>query len=242
MPSNASDFQNYTFRSEPSTLKLRTCINYHKIPPLRGLRKLSNGNVQNWAFNLPFKLVLPQSTSFHLSFTQIKNEWTLSWIHSWLFLSHSAHDLPTIPGSSTFKLYTESYHFPQPPLMLLQALSHVDSFATQWNIAHQSPLFKEFPMQEYWSGLLFSSPGNIPNSGIKPASPALGGGFFTTEPATREAHLFCYHPTYATVISHMDYCRWLLFGLPASALTSEWSCEITDPGTSPKLAKASCLA
>lgn len=94
------------------------CINYHKIPPLRGLRKLSNGNVQNWAFNLPFKLVLPQSTSFHLSFTQIKNEWTLSWIHSWLFLSHSAHDLSTITGNSTFKLYTESYHFPQPPLML----------------------------------------------------------------------------------------------------------------------------
>jgi len=39
-----------------------------------------------------------------------------------------------------------------------------------------------FPRQEYWSGLPFPSPGDLPNPGIKPAFPALGGGFFTTEP------------------------------------------------------------
>ena len=39
-----------------------------------------------------------------------------------------------------------------------------------------------FPRQEYWSGLLFSSPGDLPNPGIKSVSPALAGGFFTTEP------------------------------------------------------------
>ena len=39
-----------------------------------------------------------------------------------------------------------------------------------------------FPKQEYWSGLPFPSPGCIPNPRIKPASPALTGGFFTTEP------------------------------------------------------------
>ena len=38
------------------------------------------------------------------------------------------------------------------------------------------------PKQEYWSGLLSPSPGNFPNPGIKLASPALAGGFFTTEP------------------------------------------------------------
>ena len=40
----------------------------------------------------------------------------------------------------------------------------------------------EFSRQEYWSGLLFLSPGDLPNPGIKPKSPALAGGFFTAEP------------------------------------------------------------
>ena len=38
-----------------------------------------------------------------------------------------------------------------------------------------------FPRQEYWKGLPFSSLGNLPNPGIKPASPALAGEFFTIE-------------------------------------------------------------
>ena len=38
-----------------------------------------------------------------------------------------------------------------------------------------------FPRQEYWSGLPFHSPGDLPDSGIEPASPALAGGFFTAE-------------------------------------------------------------
>ena len=38
-----------------------------------------------------------------------------------------------------------------------------------------------FSRQEYWSGLLFPSPGDLPHLGIEPASPALAGGFFTTE-------------------------------------------------------------
>ena len=40
----------------------------------------------------------------------------------------------------------------------------------------------EISQQEYWSGLPFASPGDLPKSGIKPASPALAGEFFTTEP------------------------------------------------------------
>ena len=39
-----------------------------------------------------------------------------------------------------------------------------------------------FPRQEYWSGLPFPPPGDLPNSGIELASPALAGRFFTTEP------------------------------------------------------------
>ena len=52
-------------------------------------------------------------------------------------------------------------------------------FATIWTIAHQAPLSVGFPRQEYWSGLLFPPPGDIPDSRTEPASPALAGRFFT---------------------------------------------------------------
>ena len=41
-------------------------------------------------------------------------------------------------------------------------------FATPWTAAHRAPLFKRFSRQEYWSGLPFPSPGNLPNPGIEP--------------------------------------------------------------------------
>ena len=50
-----------------------------------------------------------------------------------------------------------------------------------------------FPRQEYWSGLPFPTPGDFPSPGIKPVSPALTGGFFTTEPAIREVHIIEYY-------------------------------------------------
>ena len=61
-------------------------------------------------------------------------------------------------------------------------LSHVQFFATLWTTACQAPLYIGFSRQEYWHGLPFPSPGDLPDSGIKPMSPALAGGFFTTEP------------------------------------------------------------
>ena len=57
-----------------------------------------------------------------------------------------------------------------------------DSFATPWTIACWAPLFVGFFMQEYWSGLPFLSPGDLADPGIEPASPAVAGGVFTTEP------------------------------------------------------------
>ena len=61
-------------------------------------------------------------------------------------------------------------------------LSHVRLFATPWTAAHQVPLSMGFPRQEYWSGLPFPPPRDLPDSGFKPMSPALTGTFFTTEP------------------------------------------------------------
>ena len=61
-------------------------------------------------------------------------------------------------------------------------LSCVQPFATPWTVAQQAPLSTGFSRQEYWSGLPFPTPGDLPHPGIKPtslASPALAGRFFT---------------------------------------------------------------
>ena len=60
-------------------------------------------------------------------------------------------------------------------------LSHVQLFVTPWTAACQDPLSMEFSSQDYWSGLPLPTPGDLPDPGIKPESPALVGGFFTTE-------------------------------------------------------------
>ena len=56
---------------------------------------------------------------------------------------------------------------------VIQSLSHVQLFATPWTVACQVPLSLGFSRQEYWSGLPFSSPGDLPDPGIKPGSPLL---------------------------------------------------------------------
>ena len=62
------------------------------------------------------------------------------------------------------------------------------ALATSWTVALQAPLSVKFPRQESWSGLPFPSPGDLPSSGIKPTSPALAGGFFTTVPPGKPLH------------------------------------------------------
>ena len=59
------------------------------------------------------------------------------------------------------------------------------SSETSWTVACQAPLSREFSRQEYWSGLPFPPPEDLPDPGVKPeslASPAWAGGFFATSP------------------------------------------------------------
>ena len=51
-----------------------------------------------------------------------------------------------------------------------------------WTVAHQAPLSMGISRQEYWSGLPFPSPGDLPHSGIKPQSPALQADSLPSEP------------------------------------------------------------
>ena len=55
----------------------------------------------------------------------------------------------------------------------VNSLSRVRLFATPWTVAYQASLSVGFSRQEYWSGLLFPSPGDLPDPGIEPRSPAL---------------------------------------------------------------------
>ena len=55
-------------------------------------------------------------------------------------------------------------------------------FVTPWTIAHQALLSMGFSRHKYWGGVPFSSPGDLPETGIEPASSTLACRFFTTEP------------------------------------------------------------
>ena len=57
-----------------------------------------------------------------------------------------------------------------------------DSFVSPWTVAHQALSSTGFSRQEYWSGMPFPSPGDLPDPEIEPMFPALAGRFFTTVP------------------------------------------------------------
>ena len=70
-------------------------------------------------------------------------------------------------GTQIFKLYSGIL------LLLFSRYMVSNSFVTRWTLAHQAPLSMGFSEQEYWSGLPFTSPGDLSNPWIKPASPVL---------------------------------------------------------------------
>ena len=64
----------------------------------------------------------------------------------------------------------------------VKSLSSVRLFATQWTVAYQAPPFMGPSRQEYWSGLPLPSPGDLPDPGIEPGSPALEADALPSEP------------------------------------------------------------
>ena len=72
----------------------------------------------------------------------------------------------------------------------VKSLSRVRLFATPWTVAHQAPLSMGFPRQEYWSGLPFPSPGDLPDPGIGPRSPTLQADALTSEPPGKPIFTF----------------------------------------------------
>ena len=69
---------------------------------------------------------------------------------------------------------TESWQLPRVTCtVVVYSLSHIQLFATPWTVAHQAPLSMGFSRQEYWSGLPFPSPGDLPDPGMELSCPAL---------------------------------------------------------------------
>ena len=70
-------------------------------------------------------------------------------------------------------------------------LSRVQLSATPWTVVHQTPLAVGFSSKEGLGGLPFPPPGDLPDPGIEPVSPALAGGFFTTKPPGKHQKSKC---------------------------------------------------
>ena len=79
-------------------------------------------------------------------------------------------------GILSLKVVEEEFH------LKVKSLSRVQLFVTPWTLAYQASLSMGFSRQEYWSGLPFPSPGDLPNPGIKPGSPALQADTLPSEP------------------------------------------------------------
>ena len=89
--------------------------------------------------------------------------------------------------------------------MKVKLLSRIRLFVTPWTVTYQAPPFMGFSRQEYWSGLPFPSPGDLPDTGIEPWSPILQADALTSEPPGKsltEGHLNCFQ--FGTVLNMSD--------------------------------------
>ena len=75
-------------------------------------------------------------------------------------------------------------------ILKMKSLSRVQLFVNPWAVAYQVPPSMGFSRQEYWSGLPFPSPGDLPNPGIEPGSPALQADALTSQPTGKPPGLY----------------------------------------------------
>ena len=74
--------------------------------------------------------------------------------------------------------------------MKVKLLSRVRLSATSWTVAYEAPPSMGFSRQGYWSGLPFPSPGDLPDLGIEPGSPALQADALPSEPPGKPLRIF----------------------------------------------------
>ena len=104
----------------------------------------------------------------------------------------------------------------------VKSLSPVQIFVTPWTVAYQAPPSMGFYGQEYWSGLPFPSPGDLPNSGIEPRSPAFQADALTSEPPGKP-HIYLYMSIYISTPIYI--------GLPWRSHNEESACDARCPNS-----------
>ena len=93
-------------------------------------------------------------------------------------MSYGAKD-KVLAQQSKYSQYSQYFIMTLNGVLLLLRL--VGLFMTPWIVTRQAPLSMGFPRQEHWSGLLFPPPGDLPDLGIEPTSPALQADSLTSE-------------------------------------------------------------
>ena len=109
---------------------------------------------------------------------------------------------------NTYLLSLNKYRYLS--IYLWKLLSRVQLLATPWSVAHQAPLSMEFSRQEYYSGLLFPSPGDLSNSGIEPVSPSLNTDSLPSEPPGKPKYILKYVCVCVCVCVHQEYKEMLI--------------------------------
>ena len=94
-------------------------------------------------------------------------------IYNGILLSHKKDEIMPFAAPCMDLQIIISSEVSQKIKVKVKLLSRVQLFATLWTVAHKAPLSMGFSRQEYWSGLPFPFPGDLPDPGMEPRSPAL---------------------------------------------------------------------
>ena len=101
--------------------------------------------------------------------------------------------------------------------MKVKSFSRVRPFATPWTVVHQAPHSMGFSRQEYWSGLPFPSPEDLPDPGIEPRSPTLQADALTSEPPEKP-------PDWNLIFRYLGL-RYTHTGFPGDVSGKEPTCQ-----------------
>ena len=125
-------------------------------------------------------------------------------------------------GMMTLWLRSQSTHI-HIHVSEVKSLSCVRLFATPWTVAHQAPPSMGFSRQEYWSGLPFPSPGDLPDPGIEARSPALQADALTSEPPGMPLHIHV--STWKKSICNLHLRSNAFCHLKAPHISKKWQTE-----------------
>ena len=136
-----------------------------------------------WTFNyMVFLLVASEHSAWsQCSFSNWPVPATYSSVLAWRISVDRGTWRATVHGVAKSDTM-EQLSTAQCAIVKVKLLSRVRFFVTAWTVAYQAPPSMEFSRQEYWSGLSFPSPGDLPNPGIEPGSPALQADTLPSEP------------------------------------------------------------